>query len=71
MHIQTLFLRRMISAAVDKVIRKQGYLHTSVQMNDLRVSYTEDKKKVRVHLDIDVEMSDSDLHDILSKANLI
>lgn len=71
MHIQSSFLRLVISAAVDKMLRKQGYLHTSVELNDLRVNYTEDKKKVRVHLDIDAEMSDTDLRDILSKAGII
>lgn len=70
MHIQSGFLRRLVSAAVGKAIRKQG-IDASVQLNDLRVNYTDKTKKVGVHLDIDAEMTQEALIDILSKAGVL
>ena len=67
MHIQSGFLRRLVSAAVGKAIKKQG-IDAAVQLNDLRVNYTDKTKKVGVHLDIDAEMTQEALIDILSKA---
>ena len=69
MHIQSGFLRRLISAAVGKAIKKQG-IDAAVQLNDLRVNYTDKTKKVGVHLDIDAEMTQEALIDILSKAGV-
>lgn len=70
MHIQSGFFRRLVSIAVDKAIRKQG-IDALVQLNDLRVNYTDETKKVRVHLDIDAEMTQEALIDILSKAGVV
>lgn len=70
MHIQSGFLRRLVSAAVGKAIKKQG-IDAFVQLNDLRVNYTDKTKKVRVHLDIDVEMTQEAMIDILSKAGVL
>lgn len=70
MHIQSGFLRRLISAAVGKAIKKQG-IDAAVQLNDLRVNYTDKTKKVGVHLDIDAEMTQEALIDILSKAGVL
>ena len=70
MHIQSGFLRRLVSAAVGKAIKKQG-IDAFVQLNDLRINYTDKTKKVRVHLDIDTEMTQEALIDILSKAGVL
>lgn len=70
MHIQSGFLRRLVSAAVGKAIQKQG-LDAAVQLNDLRVNYTDKSRMVRVHLDIDAEMTQEALVDILSKAGVL
>ena len=70
MHIQSGFLRRLVSAAVGKAIKKQG-IDAFVQLNDLRVNYTDKTKKVRVHLDIDAKMTQEALIDILSKAGVL
>ncbi len=70
MHIQSGFLRRLVSAAVGKAIKKQG-IDAAVQLNDLRVNYTDKTKKVGVHLDIDAEMTQEALIDILSKAGVV
>ena len=70
MHIQSGFLRRLISAAVGKAIKKQG-IDAAVQLNDLRMDCTDKTKKVRVHLDIDAEMTQEALIDILIKAGVV
>lgn len=70
MHIQSGFLCRLVSAAVGKAIKKQG-IDAAVQLNDLRMDYTDKSRKVRVHLDIDAEMSQEALIDILSKAGVL
>lgn len=69
MHIQSGFLRRLVSAAVGKAIKKQG-IDAAIQLNDLRMDYTDKNRKVRVHLDIDAEMTQEALIDILSKAGV-
>ena len=53
-----------------KAIKKQG-IDAAVQLNDLRVNYTDKTKKVGVHLDIDAEMTQEALIDILSKAGVL
>lgn len=70
MHIQSTFLRHIISMAVGQAIKKQGLKHTYVNLNDLRVSH-KDNDLVKVHLDIDAEIHQSDLIDILKKAGII
>ena len=70
MHIQSGFLCRLVSAAVGKAIKKQG-IDATVQLNDLRMDYTDKNRKVRVHLDIDAEMTQEALIDILDKAGII
>jgi hypothetical protein len=70
MHIQSGFLRRLVSAAIGKAIRKQG-IDAAVQLNDLRMDCTDKTKKVRVHLDIDAEMTQEALIDILIKAGVV
>lgn len=70
MHIQSEFLRRLVSTAVGKAIKKQG-IDAAVQLNDLRVNYTDKTKTVRVHLDIDAEMTRDELTILLCKAGLL
>ena len=70
MHIQSGFLRRLVSAAVGKAIKKQG-IDAAIQLIDLRMDYTDKNRKVRVHLDIDAEMTQEALVDILSKAGVL
>ena len=70
MHIQSEFLRRLVSTAVGKACRKHG-INALIRLNDLRVNYTDKTKMVRVHLDIDAEMSQEALIDILSKAGVL
>lgn len=64
MHIQTPFLRNIISLAVGQLIKKKGLERTYVELNDLRVSHV-NHDRIKVHLDIDAEIDQGDLMDIL------
>lgn len=64
MHIQTPFLRNIISMAVGQLIKKKGFERTHVELNDLRVSHV-NYDRIKVHLDIDAEIDQGDLMDIL------
>lgn len=64
MHIQTPFLRNIISMAVGQLIKKKGFERTYVELNDLRVSHV-NHDQIKVHLDIDAEIDQGDLMDIL------
>lgn len=64
MHIQTPFMRNIISMAVGQLIKKKGFERTYVELNDLRVSHV-NHDRIRVHLDIDAEIDQGDLMDIL------
>ena len=64
MHVQTPFLRNIISMAVGQLIKKKGFERTYVELNDLRVSHV-NHDRIKVHLDIDAEIDQGDLMDIL------
>ena len=71
MHIQSAFLRNVISQAAAKAIRKQGYKSADLDLNDIFVGYSENEKYVRVHLDIDAVLSKEDLMAILKQAGIL
>lgn len=64
MHIQTPFLRNIISMAIGQFIKKKGFERTYVELNDLRVSHV-NHDQIKVHLDIDAEIDQGDLMNIL------
>lgn len=64
MHIQTPFLRNIISMAVGQLIKKKGFERTYVELNDLRVSHV-NCDRIKVYLDIDAEIDQGDLMNIL------
>ena len=43
----------------------------NVDLNDISAGYSENEKKVHVHLDIDAEMSKKDLVDILGSIDIL
>ena len=71
MHIQSAFLRGVIARAVCKAARKQGYKSADVELNDIFAKYSEDHKKIRVHLDIDAMVSKEDLMALLKQAGVL
>lgn len=71
MHIQSAFLRSVIAQAISKTARKHGYKSTEVKLNDIFAGYSETKKKVHLHLDIDAELSKEDLMAILKQTGVL
>lgn len=71
MHIQSAFLRSVIAQAISKTARKQGYKSAEVKLNDIFAGYSEDEKRVHLHLDIDAEMSKADLMAILKQTRVL
>lgn len=71
MHIQSAFLRNVISQVILKALRKKGYQSADVELNDIFVKYSENEKKVHVHLDIDALVSRGDLMAILKQAGVL
>ena len=71
MHVQSAFLRRVIAQAINKAAQKQGCRSAEVKLNDIFAGYSEEEKKIHVHLDIDAEMSKEDLMMILKKAEVL
>ena len=70
MHIQSLFLRRVVSAAIGKAIQKAG-CKANVLLNDMRVTHEDKNKNIRVYLDIDAEISEAELVNLLEKAGIV
>ena len=70
MHIQSLFLRRVVSAAIGKAIQKAG-CKANVLLNDMRVTHADKNKNVRVYSDIDAEISEAELVNLLEKAGIV
>lgn len=71
MHIQSSFLRGVAARAINKAIQKHGYKSAEVKLNDIFAGYSEDEKRVHLHLDIDAEMSKEDLMAILKQAGVL
>ena len=71
MHIQSAFLRNAIAQVVCKAARKQGYESAEVKLNDIFAGYSEDEKKIHVHLDMDAEMSKTDLMMLLKQTGVL
>ena len=71
MHIQSAFLRSAISQAICKAARKQGYRSAEVKLNDIFAGYSENEKKVHIHLDIDAELSKADLMNLLKQTGVL
>ncbi len=71
MHIQSAFLRGAIAQAVCKAARKQGYKSTEIKLNDIFAGYSENEKKVHIHLDMDAELSKADLMALLKQAGVL
>lgn len=71
MHIQSSFLRGVVARAINKAVQKQGYQSTEVKLNDIFAGYSEDEKKVHLHLDMDAEMSKADLMALLKQAGVL
>ena len=70
MLIRSSFLRRIISQVINKILKKQ-LPGTEVQLGEVQANWSEIEQKLKVHLELDAEMTKPQLMDILKKADVI
>lgn len=68
MLIRSSFLRNLISKVINKALKKQ-FPGVIVRLNDAQASYSNDL--VKVHLELDAEVTKDQLMDILQKADVL
>lgn len=69
MMIRSAFLRRMLSGIINKALRKQAP-GVEVQLNAVQASWSEKDQKMKVHLELDGEVTKAQLMELLNKAGL-
>lgn len=70
MIIRSGFLRNLISKVINKALAKQ-MPGTEVQLKDIQASWSEKDQKMKLHLELDGEVTKAQLLDILKKADLL
>lgn len=70
MLIRSSFMRRTISQIINKVLKKQ-MPGLEVGLKDIQVNWSDKEQKVKVHLELDADMTKAQLMDILKKADVI
>lgn len=70
MLIRSGFLRNLISKVINKALAKQ-LPGVEVHLNDIQASWSDKEQKMKVHLELDGEVTKAQLMDILKKAGAI
>lgn len=70
MLIRSSFLRRIISQIINKVLKKQ-FPGVEVELRDAQMNWSDKEQKMKVHLELDTEVTKTQLIDILKKNNVI
>lgn len=70
MLIRSSFMRRIISQIINKALKKQAP-GVEIQLNDIQVNWVDKEQKMRVHLELDAEVTKAQLNDILKKAGVL
>lgn len=70
MMIRSAFLRRMLSGVINKALRKQAP-GVEVQLNAVQASWSEKDQKMKVHLELDGEVTKAQLMELLNKADVL
>ncbi len=70
MLIRSSFMRRIISQIINKVLKKQ-MPGLEVGLKDIQVNWSDKEQKVKVHLELDADMTKAQLVEILKKADVI
>lgn len=68
MKIVSEFMTNMISKVVKKVIRKKSGYDIDLNLNNVRLTYT--NGKAHIHLDVDAELTTEELIKVLKNAGL-
>ena len=70
MLIRSSFLRRIISQIINKMLKKQ-FPGVELELKDAQVNWSEKEQKMKVHLELDAEVTKAQLVDILKKNHVI
>lgn len=70
MLIRSGFMRRIISQVINKMLKKQ-LPGTEVQLGEVQANWNEKEQKMKVHLELDAEVTKAQLVDILKKNHVI
>lgn len=70
MLIRSSFLRRIISQIINKALKKQ-FPGVEVELRDAQMKWSDKEQKMKVHLELDTEVTKTQLIDILKKNNVI
>ena len=70
MLIRSRFMRRIISQIINKALKKQTP-GVEVELKEAQVNWVDKEQKLRVHLELDAEVTKAQLNDILKKAGVL
>lgn len=70
MLIRSSFLRRIISQVINKMLKKQ-FPGVELELKDAQANWSEKEQKMKVHLELDAEVTKAQLVDILKKNHVI
>lgn len=70
MLIRSSFMRRIISQIINKALKKQAP-GVEVELKGAQVNWVDKEQKMRVHLELDAEITKAQLNDILKKAGVL
>lgn len=70
MLIRSSFLRRIISQVINKGLKKQ-FPGVELELKDAQANWSEKEQKMKVHLELDAEVTKAQLVDILKKNHVI
>ena len=63
MLIRSSFMRRIISQIINKAVE--------VELKEAQVNWVDKEQKLRIHLELDAEVTKAQLNDILKKAGVL
>ena len=70
MMIRSGFLRRILSGVINKALKKQAP-GVEVQLNAVQASWSEKEQKMKVHLELDGEVTKTQLMELLKKTDVL
>ena len=70
MIIRSSFIRRIISAAINKVLDKQ-FPGIKVGLGNAQVNWSDKEQLMKVHLELDADVTKEQLNNILKKAEVL
>ena len=70
MLIRSGFLRRILSGVINKALKKQAP-GVEVQLNAVQANWSEKDQKMKVHLELDGEVTKAQLMELLKKADVL